>query len=111
MKKTKKIILSRVEAPGSFTNAISGEFWVINDEKVGMIRQKKITSSISDFRDNYMAILDPGTKVFVLWGSKSSDYKYCLVGTMRQKIQGWILATSIISAQKLKKNGAFETLE
>jgi len=83
MKKTKKNILSRAEALGNFTNAISGEFWVINDEKVGMIRQKKITSSISDFRDNYMAILDPGTKVFVLWGSKSSDYKYCLVHTMR----------------------------
>ena len=103
MKKTKKIISSRSEAPESFTNAISGEFWVINDEKVGMMRQKKINPSISEFRDNCIAILDPGTKVFVLWGSKSSDYKYCLVDTMRQKIQGWILATSIISAQKSKK--------
>ena len=111
MKKTKEIILSRSEAPGSFTNAISGEFWVINDEKVGMIRQKKITSSISDFRDNYMAILDPGTEVFILWGSKGSDCKYCLVSTMRQTVQGWILATSIISAQKLKKNKAIEALE
>ncbi len=101
MKKTKKNILSRAEAPGSFTNAISGEFWVINDEKVGMIRQKKINSSISDFKDNCMAILDPGTEVFVLWGSKSSDYKYCYVSTMRQRLQGWILATSITSAQKV----------
>jgi len=101
MKKTKKNILSRAEAPGSFTNAISGEFWVINDEKVGMIRQKKITSSISGFKDNYMAILDPGTEVFVLWGSKSSDYKYCHVSTTRQRLKGWILATSITKAQKV----------
>jgi len=101
MKKTKKIMMNRAEAPRSFTSAISGEFWVINDEKVGMIRQKKITSNISDFKDNYMAILDPGTKVFVLWGSKSSDYKYCHVNTTRQRLQGWILATSITSAQKV----------
>ena len=70
MKKTKKIISSIAEAPGSFTNAISGECWIINDEKVGMIRLKKITPSILDFRDNCIAILDPGTEVFVLWGSK-----------------------------------------
>jgi len=101
MKKTKKIMMNRAEAPGSFTNAISGEFWIINDEKVGMMRQKKINPSIPSFRDNYIAILNPGTEVFVLWGSKSSDYKYCLVNNMRQKIQGWILATSIISARKL----------
>jgi len=111
MKKTKKIILSRSEAPGSFTNAISGERWVINDKNVEMMRQKKITPSIPSFRDNCMAILDPGTEVYVLWGSKDSDCKYCLASTTRQTVQGWILATSIISAQKLKKNGAFETLE
>jgi len=101
MKKTKKIILSRAEAPGNFTNAISGECWIINDEKVGMMRKKKITPSISDFRDNCKAILDPGTEVFVLWGSKGSDCKYCLVMTTRQRLQGWILATSITSAKKL----------
>ena len=101
MKKTKKIILSRAEAPGSFTNAISGECWVINDEKVGMMRKKGTTPRISYFSDNYIAILDPGTKVFVLWGSKGSDCKYCMVSTMRQTVQGWILATSITSAQKL----------
>jgi len=101
MKKTKKIISSRSEAPGSFTNAISGERWVINDEKVEMMRQKKITSSIPSFRDNCIAILDPGTEVFVLWGSKGSDCKYCLVMTTRLKIQGWILATSITSAKKV----------
>jgi len=111
MKKTKKIMLSRAEASGSFTNAISGECWVINDEKVEMMRQKKITPSIPTFRDNCIAILDPGTEVLVLWGSKGSDCKYCLASTIRQTVQGWILATSIISAQKLKKNGTFEALE
>jgi len=103
MKKTKKIILSRAEAPGSFTNAVSGECWVINDEKVEMMRQKKVTPRIPVFRDNCIAILDPGTEVFVLWGSKGSDRKYCLVMTTRQRLQGWILATSITSAQKSKK--------
>jgi len=112
MKKTKKIISSRSEAPESFTNAISGEFWVINDGKVGVIKEKKINPSISDFRlDNCIAILNPGTEVFVLWGSKGSDCKYCLINNMRQKLQGWILATSITSAQKLKKNKAIEFLE
>jgi GH43 family beta-xylosidase len=95
--------LSRAEAPGSFTNAISGECWIINDEKVEMMRQEKITPDIPSFRDNRTAILNPGTEVFVLWGSKGSDCKYCLVMTTRQKVQGWILATSIISAQKSKK--------
>jgi len=86
------------EAPGSFTNAIPGECWVINDEKVGLMRQRKITPSISDFRDNCITILDPGTVVFVLWGSKDSSWKYCRAKSTRQKLQGWILATYITSA-------------
>lgn len=98
------------EAPGSFTNTISGESWIINDEKVGLMRHRKITPSISDFRDNCITILDPGTDVFVLRGSKNSDLKYCQVKSTRQKLQGWILATSVTNAQK-SKNGAVEAFE